>query len=369
MSHLSEVYAKDLGVKIGKPFFYPHFFPRSFNEYVTIYNNKSVQSNNYQLWSEVIEIVKEIYPEIKFLQISADKDNLIKNCDDFANTKSIKNDAFLIKNSLLHVGVDDQRSHIASFFDKNVVTIYGNRYPSVSKPIWNKHTRSINIDAFSQDNKPCFSDVDANKTINKIKPETIANSILNLLNQKSSTRNTFFIGKNIQSNIVEIVPDFAYDIVHSNISIRLDLCHNESNCYEILKRNHCLIVTNKPFNIDILKTNKIKQINYVSDQFDNRFITNVKKYGIPIVLICTDKNQLEKNRFTFFDEKIFLLDVSAKINQNKSKCELPSEDFFIKSNQKFIKNKQTFNSLYEANDKSNIDDLFLDLECFMLYTK
>jgi len=36
MSHLVEVYAKDLGVKIGEPHFKPHFFPLLEENYITI---------------------------------------------------------------------------------------------------------------------------------------------------------------------------------------------------------------------------------------------------------------------------------------------------------------------------------------------
>jgi hypothetical protein len=74
MSHLSEVYAKDLGVRIGEPIFEPHFYPVLEEDYITIHNDKKVPAKSYDYWEEVIIIVKKVFPEIKFLQIGSGKE-------------------------------------------------------------------------------------------------------------------------------------------------------------------------------------------------------------------------------------------------------------------------------------------------------
>ena len=44
MSHIAEVYAKDLGVKIGKPVITEHFFPGLPNIYITIQSSNKMNA-------------------------------------------------------------------------------------------------------------------------------------------------------------------------------------------------------------------------------------------------------------------------------------------------------------------------------------
>ena len=48
--------------------------------------------------------------------------------------------------------------------------------------------------------------------------------------------------------------------------------------------------------------------------------------------------------------------------------ELPKEDLKIKSYTIYFKNGQAYHSLFEANNKENLDDIFIDLDKLMLYT-
>ena len=90
MSHLVEVYAKDLGVKIGDPIFKPHFYPILEDNYITIHTDNKVPAKEYDYWEEVILIVKKELPEIKFIQIGSGKEPRIKTADKFLKTESIK---------------------------------------------------------------------------------------------------------------------------------------------------------------------------------------------------------------------------------------------------------------------------------------
>ena len=57
MSHLVEVYDKDLGVKSGDPIFKPHFYPTLEDNYITIHTANKVPAKEYDYWEVVIIIV------------------------------------------------------------------------------------------------------------------------------------------------------------------------------------------------------------------------------------------------------------------------------------------------------------------------
>jgi hypothetical protein len=78
MSHLAEEYAKSCGVKIGKPVLRPHYFPILYDKYITIHNDKKVQSKEYDMWPEVIELLKPYLKDIKVIQIGAKGEETIK---------------------------------------------------------------------------------------------------------------------------------------------------------------------------------------------------------------------------------------------------------------------------------------------------
>ena len=65
MSHLAEEYAKSCGVKIGKPTLKPHYFPILHDRYITIHNDKKVQAKHYDLWPDVVQILKPYLNDIK----------------------------------------------------------------------------------------------------------------------------------------------------------------------------------------------------------------------------------------------------------------------------------------------------------------
>ena len=71
MSHLAEEYAKSCGVKIGKPVLKPHYFPILHDKYITIHNDKKVQAKEYDMWPDVIELLKKALGDIKIIQIGA----------------------------------------------------------------------------------------------------------------------------------------------------------------------------------------------------------------------------------------------------------------------------------------------------------
>ena len=71
MSHLAEEYAKSCGVKIGNPILKPHYFPVLEDKYITIHNDKKIQTKEYDYWDDVVKLLKRHIGDIKIIQIGA----------------------------------------------------------------------------------------------------------------------------------------------------------------------------------------------------------------------------------------------------------------------------------------------------------
>jgi len=368
MSHLVEVYAKDLGVKIGDPHFKPHFFPVLEDNYITIHNDNKVQSKEYDYWEEVICLVKEQVPDIKFIQIGSGQEPIIKNATKFAATSSIKQSAYIIKNALMHVGIDSLPVHIASSFDKPIVSIYAHTYASTCRPIWGSKNNHTIIESHRDGKKPSYSLKEQPKQINLIKPEEIANAVLKRLGKNKSSRKTIFIGDKYKEKFIHIIPDKKYGVSSKQTVLRFDLHHDEENTLHLFANNNISIVTNKPLGDKLLSQKNINCINYFCDRFDSGFVERAKNKGITLRLFCTDEGNLSEERLKFFDNQILLIDESKKIEENKKQIELPEKDLKIKSYTIYFKNGQAHHSLFEANNKESLDDIFIDLDKLMLYT-
>lgn len=368
MSHLVEVYAKDLGVKIGEPHFKPHFFPILEENYITIHNDNKVQSKEYDYWEEVISLVKQQAPDIKFIQVGSGEEPKIKNVTKFAATPSIKQSAYIIKNALMHVGTDSLPVHIASSFDKPIVAIYAHTYASTCSPIWGSKKNHTIIESHRNGKKPSYSLKENPKQINLINPEEISNAILKNLGKNKSSRKTIFIGDKYKEQFIHIIPDKKYGVSSKQTVLRFDLHHNEENALHLFANNNISIVTNKPLGDEILSQKNINCINYFCDRFDSEFIGRVKKKGITLRLFGTDEETLNEERFKFFDDQILFIDDSKKIEENKKEVKIPKENLKIKSYTIYMKNGKAYHSLFEANDKENLDDIFVDLDKLMLYT-
>lgn len=366
MSHLAEVYAKDLGVKIGKPYFKPHFFPVTEENYITIHTDDNVQSKHYDYWDLAITIVKGVAPDIKFIQIGSGKEPEIKKADRFIKTNSIKQSAYIIQNSLIHVGIDSSPVHIASHLNKPIVALYAHTYANTCNPLWGDQDKVTIIESERNGEKPSFSLRENNKNINLIKPEQVANAILHHLGIEPVTFKSLHLGPKLKDNILEVVPDHPYDIKSKNLWVRLDLLHKEENVFSLLEKNSIGIRTSKPISEELLKSKKVAHIIYISDCFDPNFIELLVKFGKSFKLLCTSKDKLSEQRLLFFDQEV--LDYNLKSEIEKNKKDKPLENFSYSTNKKILKNKKVHDSYYAMNNSENLDDFYLDLDYMYVYT-
>ena len=371
--HLIERYALSTGLKIDNPDISELFYPTACDEYVCFHASSKDNLRDYDYWHEAKELIDPYFKNLnlKTLQIGLEKDPNL-NCDiDLRGKTNIRQMAFLVKNCSLFLGVDSFPAHLAGFYNRKMVSIYSNSFAACVRPYWGNQSNQKVIETERPNGeKPSFSFTENPKTVNRIKPETIANHALDLLQLKKSNRKTLFIGNNYKSSFAELIPTEKSNITSELIDVRMDYAHNEEVLAHLLQRNKVEITLSKPIHESFLKSGKINKIVYKSDSFDQNFLSKVKENAISNVLICTSSENLSSERAKNFDYLVNHLDTEDLIKHNKNKIgDIDFNKIKIKSGKKVVCGDKTYDSFFDLNGRKNLDHFYLDLEFFMIYTE
>lgn len=388
MSHLASVYARDLGVKVGKPYFQPHFFPVQDKKYIVIHNGTKVPAKTYAYWTEVINLIKPILQknDIKIYQIGLEEEGIINGINKRIFTSSLKQVAFVIKHSMLVAGIDSVPIHMASCLDVPSVSLYAHTYSNTCCPIWNQDSKAVVIESHRNDKKPSFSLDEHPKTVNFIYPERIAKAILESLGlfdpKETKLVKTIFIGDHYNSSTVDVVlPPLLlnpYLSPPNNSTIRVDLSYQPASLDKLLSQNDgtFIIKTNRPIDINILSKNKhkIKFLIYQASQFDEVFVNSLYKLGIEFSMVCDSPQSLKEQRFKFFENEIHYFNedefIATKANIIKSKVESGQISFTSKKIYYYGNNRiLNFLELQKTiGRKPKKDSFFIDLDHMWIYT-
>jgi len=368
MSHIIQEYAKSCGVKIGAPKIVPAFFPIVEEKYITIYHG-NCRATHYDYWEEVLEILSPILSKkkIRIIQILDDEAQKIQSAHKHISV-SKKQAAFIIQNSLCHVGTDSIYCYFAGEFSVPLVSIYSHTNPNNTRPWKMAKNKTKEICSFEQVGRPSYDPNEQNKTINSVKPEIIATNILEALRIKKDIRlKTLFIGSRYNEQCVDVVPTEHTNIQNPKINVRMDICHNEAVLHDLLRNNFVEVTLSAPISDELLSLRRISVINYIAESFDEPFVKRVKNLGIHINLLCVSEEHLSAQRFKFFDYEVVFHDLNtiAKGNAEKIKGILDKK-VKAKSNKKIlIGNKQYFSYLEALKSQ----ELFLlDLDWLYIYT-
>lgn len=369
MSHLAEEYAKNLGVKITKPIISKHFWPLTFDKYITIALEDSASSKQYKYYEIVIDMIKKYLSDndIKIVQIGSSKSQKLKNVDARIFDLSFKNNAYIISKSFLHIGIDNVFSHYASSINIPLVTIFGNVYSNISRGYWSKN--QINIEA-PWKIKPCLNSSDINDSINKIKPEKIAESILKQLGIVSKINiKTKFIGDFYSNEVFELVPNFfsaLEDIRNQLVFIRLDY---EVDNASFLKwcnfLNFYSIFCEELLPLDFCQqfAHKIKGISYIIDkdtEIPQNYLRELQSLNIPINLLVKNESELPEIRERFFDWNVHLY-----FKANKDMLPDDCRDFsnlYFNSSKTLLADNKKYPSKYHWQQKKDFIDKNFNLE-------
>jgi hypothetical protein len=348
--HLLERYATSCGVKISKPYIYENFFPLPTERYISFQPFSKYPSKNYDYWDEVIAMIHPylLKENIKIIQIGAKQDRPVVNTYNLCGQTTIQQAAFIIKHGIMHVGADSFAAHIASGYDKKIVALYSNNNINNVKPYWSKKEDIILLNP-EINKKPQYSVDEFPKSINKIKPEIIANSILNLLNiETKKLPNTIFIGEDYANKTLQIIPDNPVDPRQFNIEnliIRMDYAFNEKALEVYLQHKKCIIFTNKPISLELLQRykNNIPQVVYIIEkENDFNFIRGLKNISINYAMMSwLDENELNNFKLNYMDLGLI---VNKKINNQQIDIK---NNVFFKSSIILISSEGQFNSKYQ----------------------
>ncbi len=356
--HLLEQYSLASGVKIKKPYIYEKFFPVTADKYIT-FHPSSKPSKTYDYWQEVVNLIFPILNEkgIKIIQLGQDKEKVYSNVLSYVGLTNINQTAFVLKNSLLHFGADSFPTHIASGYGKKIVALYSNNYINCVKPFFGDPKDHILLEP-KRANKPTFSFEENPKTINSIKPEHIANSILKLLGiPHNNSIQTLYFGTEYNNMRLEMVPNQIVNpkqFNSNNIVVRMDLEHNEKFLNEQLQVCQCFIITDKPIDPNIIINNKnnIGRIFYEIKENNNiGFADFLASSNISYQLFTyLEGKELEEVKLKYLEQEYI---TQMPINLKKKTGIEYTSNAFYKSNKRLISNGKVY--LSEPSLKNGIE--------------
>lgn len=383
--HLVKAFENTAGVKSDKPYIRQEYYPLSVNRYITFQPFSKYHSKNYPYWGDVLKMIGNEFIKhgISIVQLGAKNEQIFEGVYSCVGGTSINQTAYIIQNGLAHVGADSFMAHIAGYLNKPSVIIYGNNYIKNSKPYWG-NPKSKYIDAYGEF-KPSLSEYDYLELIKKIKPETIAKSICDLVGIKFSFPfETVWTGKRCESLRFDVVPNQVLSPktfkTHGYV-IRMDFEHNEEMMMRQLQQCPCTIVADKPVvHPDLPKfKNRIHEFAYlVKDSGDAEYVEYLHKMGFNYYL-NTRLSDEELNNI-----KIDFLDFHPIIQINKYEADfLNDEDrFFIDSKRIILSNQKIYScktayklnkpiknihSLQEFDNSFLDDDFYEDLETMRFF--
>lgn len=335
MSHTAEVYAKDLGVKIGQPKITEHFIPGLPEKYITLYPSNRTKSSTYNYWQIVIFLIKPILlkEKIRIIQIGDQKEKSVAGVCDNKSGSSYKQMNYAISKALCHVGVESLTGHVSSVYDVPSVILYHNLFKENCKPLWHKENECINLEPDWSDVKPSY--FNENTDINKIKPEIIAQNILDQLKIKEKINfKTILAGEFFGQEVLEVIPNFfgLNDFMKNKVlTIRGDLHHDEDIIFNYLKTNQCALHISKKIPLEKITKNLKHIIFHINEEGEdfNDYFKNFKRSQITISIYTENKDILNDLRLKYFDYEVYY---------NKNMDKVFNEDDFSE-NSKYLSTK------------------------------
>lgn len=300
--HLLETYALTCGLKIDKPYVYEH--------YTTVPCEKFISFNKkcYPYYLEVINLIKPELDKrgIRVLQLLANQENAEADLRVHEGL-SFGQWAYLVKHSLLHFGEDEYLFDLAGFYDIPRVIMYSNTYPTTTKPYWGSAQKERILYSTGKNQKPSFSTDPSGSFVRFIKPEKVAQNIMDLLGiEWSPPYETIYAGLQYRAHhdIIEIVPDKTQPVELNGkvlgITVRMDYQKDEEFLANVLDKTKAAIVTNSPINANLLQMlrTKIAEIAYLVDSnSDVNFVKELSKLNLPYGLLTYQQDKEIKEKF------------------------------------------------------------------------
>lgn len=308
--HILEAYSTSCGLKISKPYILEKFHGLTTEKYITIHTGDGkFDSRTYDYWQDVVDFLYNFLKPvgIDIIQVGSGKDPSLKNVTNSNGKTNLNHLAYIIKNSLLHVGIDSLPTHMASSYGKKIVALYSNAPAQNSKPYWSKDEDVILLESDKEGDKPTYAKIEVPKTINTIMPDTIFLSVLKLLGVKSNYKyKMLYLGKEYAKSLIEYVPNFKLETKDlSPLFIRMDLNFDEAFAADALSNNKATIITDRPLSPEFIKANRgniTKVIIRANKSGLSPFATELKNNSVEFsVFSKLSGEELSDLKFEFLD--------------------------------------------------------------------
>ena len=366
--HFLERYALSSGLKIDKPFIYEKFFPVPLEKYITLHPHSQYNSKNYDFWPEVLNLIVPVLEKekISIVQIGTDQDVQLDGTYRVSGQTTINQVAYIVKNSMLHVGADSFPVHIASSYDKKIVALYSNSFVNCARPMWGTPENQVLLEPSRVNGeKPSFSAEENPKTINSIGPEKIAKSVLDLLGLRHNIyHETVYYGKlySPANPVFETALETPVEVQEMNLQkilCRMDFNHNEKVLEQQLQRGLCEIVTSKPIDSKILaryKNNIIGVIYHIEKNDNPNFAQEMIDMGIETALVSElPEEELTPKKIDYMDAGVIREIKLPEIKSNELK-DVDLNKLYYRSNKITISMGKFYPSKWAWENKKNIEN-------------
>lgn len=343
--HLSEVYSASCGLKIQQPRVYDQYFPFVEENFITL----DTENINYNNFSDVINLINPFLNEkgIKIFELGEPKSPNIPNTNRTNGIISSGQKSFLLRKSKLHIGPSSNySSQFFSTLDKNLICLVENAQRALPFSWGNPKNHTFLYP----------------KGKNFIEPERLAKTILNKLGiDFKYDYETIFVGAKYHDGVqyVESFPTSVVSLQKYNLPsalLRMDLNFSEEILVEQLKSSKISIYTDKPININILKTFKenINEVVYeVKENNNPEFYSSLKSLGIPCNLISfLPENEINSHKLKYMESGNILPQKNFNFNDLPNHKELQRDNLFYRSKRYIFKDDNPY--LSEESLKNNI---------------
>lgn len=381
MSHILKEYSKNLEVAPSSVHVNKHYYPVIPEKYIAIYNEQDISSKRYLYYSLVIDLVKNQLQDlnINVVLIGSGK-NLSDRADYVYPNLSFRENAYIVSKSMLLISVDNALSQYASSQKIKTVCLYGNIYSSITTPYWNKKQDKIDIEP-KWSCKPCLSLEDPEDSINKIKAEEVAGSILKLISGGKNSK------LNFKTKLINNKKEFCIDVIPTNyvdlslfknnvLNIRLDKgLIDDSAFYNYCSKHDCNLVMEdvviQPSSIKNFSKN-IKKITLILNNNEEKipedYFSLMKKLGIEFKILVKNKDILDEVRFDYFNQTVELYKPISEMPKG-----VTVNDYFF-SFKIVVEGEKTYKSTHHwKNNLDNSDnivdnaDYWEELDYFYIY--
>lgn len=371
---LAQTYANNISIDLDgseKPNLPTQYFPTP-EKYITIQNSSGMPAKDYNLWQEVIDLIHPYFKKenIEIVQIGQGEIQPLNKTINFVNKTNFAQSVYVLNHSLLHAGNDSWAAHAST---SPVVILYGSTSISAHSPFYS-NSRSKFIESHRFGNRPSFQATENPKTVNLIKPEKIAKSILEILNiENNITEQTFYIGDiYLQGHSIDVIPDAIVNpksIAPGVLNLRADLFFDSNGIISNLQQRAYALWIDREIDLNILKQLKpnIPAIVYEVDETTNpKYLEKVIRLGIQIHLWTRMPPEThDKIKLDFLDLPLITRRDDIKIEQIEEKIKkylnidftpnLNQINYFSKKH--YLSNGKIYQSLYDWRKQKSVDNI------------